>query len=180
MQQAWVKAQQELARHRIAQDGFLLSLWLGTVILSTVYYNPQILHDDYPPRIQAQAAPMSDRDKRARLVVSVLFLASFVVGIVRSNLRLRVRNGGRLSFLAAFINAYAVFVFCNAFDLVALDYLVLLGLKPSWAVLPGTEDIEEAYLDYRFHFIGFLKGLGYGLIPSLLVALGTSRTWHQA
>src|ERR687885_766846 len=42
--------------------------------------------------------------------------------------------------------------------LVVLDYLVLIGLRPSWGILPGTEDMTAEYCDYRFHFIGFLKG----------------------
>ena len=175
MDATWDRVQQDLRRQRIVADGSKLSLWLGIVILGTVYYNAQILHDDYPPVIKAQAVPMSARDKQERVVASVLFLGSFVGGIVRSNLRLRARNGGRLSFGAAFCNAYAVFVFCNAFDLLVLDYLVLLGLKPAWAILPGTEDMAQAYVDYRFHFIGFLKGSVYGIVPSLVFALGTRR-----
>src|SRR4051812_26876301 len=108
MHQAWVNAKQELAHQQLARDGSLLSLCLGTVILGTVYYNAQILHDDYPPAIKAKAVPMTEQDKRERVLASVLFLGSFIGGIVRSNVRLRARNNSQLSFLAAFINAYTL------------------------------------------------------------------------
>jgi hypothetical protein len=36
-------------------------------------------------------------------------------------------------------------------------------------VLPGTEGMT-AYRNYRFHAIGFLKGLGFTLVASLIIA----------
>jgi hypothetical protein len=36
-------------------------------------------------------------------------------------------------------------------------------------VLPGTEGMA-GYRDYRFHFVGFLKGLGFCAAGGLLVA----------
>ncbi len=88
------------------------------------------------------------------------------------------QHQGNLSFLAAFLNAYAIFTFFNLFDLLVLDYLVMIGLQPDFVVLPGTEGMAS-YHDYFFPFIGFLKGLGIGLIPSLLIAFFTSHKWKR-
>ena len=107
-------------------------------------------------------------------MVAVPFLAILLGGPVVSTLRLKRRNGGTLSFAAAATNVYALWAFFNLFDLLVLDYLFLLVLKPRFAVLPGTEGMQS-YQDYRFPFVGFLKGLGYGLVPSILIALLTTR-----
>jgi hypothetical protein len=36
-------------------------------------------------------------------------------------------------------------------------------------VLPGTQGMA-GYRDYRFHFVGFLKGLGFCLFGGLVIA----------
>ena len=62
----------------------------------------------------------------------------------------------------------------NVFDLVVLDYLVFIKVRPSFVVLPGTEGME-AYDDLSFHLAAFRKGLGLGAVPSLIVAFFTRR-----
>jgi hypothetical protein len=37
-------------------------------------------------------------------------------------------------------------------------------------VLPGTEGMA-GYRDYRFHFLGFLKGLRFNTVVGLLIAV---------
>jgi hypothetical protein len=37
-------------------------------------------------------------------------------------------------------------------------------------VLPGTEGMA-GYRDYRFHFIGFLKGLGFCVVGGLVISV---------
>ena len=142
--------------------------------MSSIWYNEEIWHDDYPPDIRERAGPMSERAKRERIVVAVPFLAILLGGPLVSTLRLKRRSGGTLSFATAATNVYALWAFFNLFDLLILDYLFLLILKPRFAVLPGTEGMNS-YQDYRFPFVGFLKGLAYGLVPSLLIALIATR-----
>src|SRR3712207_7631839 len=40
-------------------------------------------------------------------------------------------------------------------------------MRPDFAVLPGTEGME-AYNDVFFHVMQFLKGAGYGIVPSAM------------
>jgi hypothetical protein len=62
----------------------------------------------------------------------------------------------------------AVFVF-NLFDLLVLDWLFFCTIQPRAMLLPGTEGMA-GYRDYRFHFIGFLRGLGFCLVGGLVIA----------
>lgn len=155
-------------------DGALLSGVLGALALGSLYYNAEIWHQDYPPEVREKAGPMSAAAKRQRAVVAVpLVLALFGIPVY-SNLKLKRRNRGELSFLSAFVNAYAVGQTWNLFDLLVLDYLLLFKLRPDFAVLPGTEGMA-AYDDFSFAAKGFLKGLWLGAIPSTATAWLTTR-----
>ncbi len=57
----------------------------------------------------------------------------------------------------------------NLFDLVVLDWLVFMRLRPLRVVIPGTEGMAGND-DFRFHLRGFLKGtLGISVL-SLAIA----------
>lgn len=165
----------ELSARRILTDGSILSAIAGTTIGAVLYYNPAILHDDFPAAIQAKAPPMTPADKRQRLIVTIPFLAALLGIPLWSTLKLKRQNHRRLSFGAALINTYAVGAIGNLFDLVVLDYLIGVRLQPKFALLPGTEGMVE-YEDVAFHVRASLKGLGYAVIPSVLTAWATSRT----
>jgi hypothetical protein len=57
----------------------------------------------------------------------------------------------------------------NLVDLLVLDWLIFVTIRPRIIVLPGTEGME-GYRDYGFHFRAFLKGVVESLVASLLVA----------
>lgn len=164
----------ELSARRVLVDGGLMSALLGAIVMSSLAYDAEMWHQDYPPDVQERAGPMSERAKRERLVVAVPLFAVLFGAPVLSNLKLKRERGGTLSFAAAAANAYAVWLAFNLFDLLVLDYLILIELKPRFAVLAGTEGMPS-YSDLRFPFLGFLKGLVIGLVPSLLIALLTTR-----
>jgi hypothetical protein len=176
MDQRLIDLQRQLSTKRIVTDGSILSMLVGLLVVGSMYYNADIFHDDYPPDIQEKAGPMSEKAKRQRRFVAFPLLLLVFGMPIYSNLKLKKQNQGNLSFLAAFLNAYAVSAFFNLFDLLVLDYLVMIGLQPDFVVLPGTEGMAS-YHDYFFPFIGFLKGLGIGLISSLLIAFFTSHKW---
>ena len=61
------------------------------------------------------------------------------------------------TFLAGFVQSY---IFLNAFSL--FDALVIDTIwfcHGKWWVIPGTEDMTEAYHDYAFHWKWFFIGL---------------------
>ena len=152
-------APDQLSVKRILTDGSLLSAVQGSIIVASLYYNPEIWYDDYPADIKAKVGPMSAAAKKQRLIVAIPFLVSMLGLPSYSNLKLKRENHGRLSFKNGFINAYAVYVLFGLFDLLVIDYLVLMRIRPRFAVLPGTDDLDYAN-DFVYHINGFLKGLG--------------------
>ena len=121
---------------------------------------------NYPPAIQAQAiergittqAEMdacSKRNKILGLLVMIVLSLVITCGVNR-----------QFTFFAGFWQSY---VFLNAFSL--FDALVIDSLwfcHGKWWVIPGTEDMTEAYHDYWFHWKWFLLGLVTSLILSVI------------
>ena len=139
--------------------GLALSVVLLIIMLISGAVALDMWVDDYPPEIRRKYGPMSARARRLRpwiaAAVFLAFLAVPLVGLLSLKTRL-----GPLPFLPAFAFSAAALLVFNIFDLLVLDWLLFCTVQPRMMVLPGTEGMP-AYRDYRFHFIGFLKGLGF-------------------
>jgi hypothetical protein len=160
---------QKLLRNRLLKDGNLLSLSLAALISVTFYINPEIWVHDYPPDIQEMFGPKSSKAKRQTPLVAIPFFLLLIGLVVRSNLALKRENGGELPFKMAFLNTYGQFMYFWLFDLLIMDWLVFVTLKPSIIVLPGTEG-AAGYDDYAFHLKTALPAVPLAILPSLLIA----------
>jgi hypothetical protein len=148
--------------------GLALSLILGAIMTISLALAPDMWVGDYPPDIRARVGPMSPRGSRLRPFIAIpFFLAILVIPLLAlSSLASEV---GSVPFTSALASSFIVFLTFNLFDLLIADWLIFCTLQPSRIILPGTEGMA-GYRDYRFHFIGFLKGLVFCLIGGLVVA----------
>jgi len=148
--------------------GLALSFVLGTIMAISLALAPDMWVGDYPPDIRAKYGPMSRRAARLRPFIALpFFLANLVLPLLALNsLESKV---GFVPFLPALASSFIVFLTFNLFDLLIADWIVFSTLRPKPIVLPGTEGMP-GYRDYRFHFVGFLKGLVFCLVASLVVA----------
>ena len=149
--------------------GLGLSLVLVTIMITSGLVAPDMWVGDYPPDIREKYGPMSPRARRLRPYVAILVFAAFLgipfVGLLHTGAIL-----GELPFLPALVFSFLALLVFNVFDLLILDWLVFCSIQPSITVLPGTDGMA-GYRDYRFHFIGFLKGLGFCAGGGLVIAL---------
>ena len=149
--------------------GVLLSAVLFTLVLGVVRINPEIMLKDYPPDIQAKHGPMSARSQRQRILVAIVVLA-VLFGIVTLSFQgLGTDPAGELSFFTAFLHLFVMFSVFNLLDLLVLDWLIVVLIRPRFMILPGTEG-WAGYDDYGFHFRGFLIGMAITFFTSILVA----------
>ena len=156
----------------LVNSALVNGVWLSLALVVTMVLSARLAADmwvgDYPPDIREKYGPMSARAARLRPFVAVVFflivLAVPLLGLAA------LRSGGmQVTFLPALVfGAIALLVF-NVFDLLILDWLLFCTIQPRMMVLPGTEGMA-GYRDYRFHFIGFLKGLGFCAVVGLVVA----------
>jgi hypothetical protein len=148
--------------------GVILSVLMVLTFVGAAYLNPEIWLPDYPPDIRARFGPMSERAKRQRRLVGIPVFLLLAVVLVLSSVRL-AQIGSEAVFFSVFFGTFVLLLVFNAVDLLILDWLIFVTLRPRIVVLPGTEG-AEGYGDYRFHFMAFLKGLAGSLIGSLVVA----------
>lgn len=149
-------------------NGAWLSLALVVTMVLSARLAPDMWVSDYPPDIRERYGPMSRRAARLRpFVAAVVFLTAFAVPL--QGLAALQRLGMQVTFLPALVfGAIGLLVF-NVFDLLILDWLLFCTIQPRVMVLPGTEGMA-GYRDYHFHFVGFLKGLGFCAVLGLVVA----------
>jgi len=153
---------------RALVNGAWLSLVLTVIMLISGLIALDMWVGDYPPDVKQKYGPMSPRAARARPFVAVAVFGAVLVIPILGLFALRTELGS-VPFLAALaFGAAAVFVF-NLYDLLILDWLLFCTIQPRAMVLPGTEGMA-GYRDYRFHFIGFLKGLGFCAAGGLVIA----------
>lgn len=145
--------------------GAILSVLMCVAFVGLAYLNPEIWLPDYPPDIRERFGPMSGRAKKAGVPVFLILVATLAFAAVRFA---RIA-GGESSFLAVFLGVFTALLVFNVLDLVVLDWLIFVTIRPKIVVLPGTEDVE-GYGDYGFHFRAFLKGIVGSFAASLVVA----------
>lgn len=158
---------------RLFYDAFIYGLALSLVLTILLAVSGAIaldmFVDNYPADIKQKYGPMSPRSARMRpYFAALLFLTLLAIPMMGLFALQAERNS--VPFLPASAFAVATLFVFNLFDLMILDWLLFCTIQPRMMVLPGTEGMA-GYNDYRFHFIGFLKGLGFSVVGGLLIAV---------
>lgn len=143
---------------------------LFTVMVWVVSREPINTLYNYPPAIQERVMSLDAYEGKIPTdsnKVSVKVGASLLFVVILS-LLLRFVNGCS-SFQEAFVTGFVLWTAVNLYDAIVLD-IVWFCHDPRF-VLPGTEDMTDAYHDYGFHLKGFLIGEALGLVVCALAAL---------
>lgn len=157
-------------------DGLVLSVVLTILTAISGAIALDMFVDDYPPDVKQKYGPMSPRATRLRpFIAAMLFLTVLVIPLIGLfGLQTKFLT---VPFLSAVVFASIAILVFNVFDLIILDWLFFCTIQPRSMVLPGTEGMA-GYRDYRFHFVGFLKGLRFNAVVGLLIAvLWTGIQW---
>ena len=156
----------------ILVDAGLVCAALGLVIVGSLAYNPRLWVNDLPPEVRKLVTPLTPAERRDRNVVAVLFLLAIAATTWSVGARLIARHGETLTFATAFAHFLAVFFLFNLFDLVVIDWLMLLVMKPAFIARLGVPGLsyEETVGGYGYHFQAFLKGMGFILVAGLIAA----------
>jgi len=148
--------------------GLILSGLLMVVMLASMVWNPAIWVGDYPPDIRARFGPPDARTQRQKKIIGLPFFLA-LIGTLTAAVRGLPAAGLTPTFGTVFASIFLVVLVFNLVDLLIIDWLIFVTWQPRLIVLPGTAGLA-GYRDYGFHFIAFLKGLGFCLIAALLAA----------
>jgi hypothetical protein len=149
--------------------GAVLGVFMGVAFVGLAYLNPEIWLPDYPPDIRERFGPMSEGAKKQRRLAGVPVFLLLVATLVFAAVRFARIAGGESTFFAVFLGVFVVLLVFNVVDLVILDWLIFVTIRPKIVVLPGTEGMA-GYGDYGFHFRAFLKGVVGSAAASLVIA----------
>lgn len=170
MPKQWKHLRNELSGKQLLRDAAVLCGVLGPLVMGSLYYNPEMWLQDYPPDVRARyGPPRRPETRRQQWMVAGPMLLLLLFWTIRSTQWRRAAQGGRLSFLAAFLHTAGLLGLFNLFDALVLDYLILTRLQPRFAILPGTEGMA-GYQDLRLQGRAFLKGNLFVLIAGLIIA----------
>ena len=150
------------------EAAILCALFTAAVAYS-VQKDPLNWISDYPPAIQQRAMELGlippgkkciTKPELIRKVgTSVLLVVILATGLVYLN--------GAETFWQGFFWSYALYTVVDWYDAFVVDCLWFCH-NPR-VVLPGTEDLQDAYHDYGFHMKRSLLGMALGLPICLLV-----------
>lgn len=128
---------------------------------------------NYPPAIKERAlergiTTQEEMNAIAKKNKTIGLLAMIVLCII-----ITCEVNKQYTFFNGFLQSY---IFLNAFSL--FDALVIDSIwfcNGKWWIIPGTEDMTDAYHDYAFHwkwfFLGLVSSLPLAAIIGAIVAL---------
>lgn len=136
-------------------------------LLWLVAKNPRYMMQDYPPEITADIPERTAEEKQAAMRYGLPFL--LILGGFPLFIGLVFKFIGPVGYIELWLRIFILMFSFNLVDLVILDWIIFCWLTPSFMVLPGTEG-HPGYKNYRFHFIGFLKGMLFVFISSFILS----------
>jgi len=98
---------------------------------------------------------------------AILFLCFLLSLLFFANINYSNLKPSNPSLIDLWINSFGVFFFIHLYDLLVLDYLIVVKWHPKFLNLPDT----NYYRSFRPHVIGFLKGIPLGILASLIASL---------
>ena len=160
----------------------MVVLFIECIILSVLLTIPLLIMskdplngiDNYPPAIIEKVRELGLIDAghmpRSKKVIIRKGIAALVVSIFCA-LIVYFFNGAR-SFLQGFGITYIIWTVVDWYDAIVIDWIWFCH-DPRF-VIPGTEDMTEAYHDYWFHTKASLRGMLIGLPVALIVGALTA------
>ena len=147
--------------------GLIWSLmWSSTVTFIEIKW-PHIFLCDYPKELQEVINLPPFTNKKVAYIFETITMLLIVAFIFWSGIYTYHTNP--VSYWIIFFHILIVCMCWNIFDLIVMDWLIFCTWQPRFIVLPGSEG-NEAYKDYKFHFIGLLKGSVISAIGSIFIA----------
>ena len=127
--------------------------------------NPVWWIHDYPKDIQEEYFKTHERVPASFFSPTVLLKKGLAVLLVLVVLLGLLRLAGVDGFWQAFAVGYGMWLFIDWYDCFFLDWVLFANMKA--VRLQGTEHMDKAYHQKRYHFVQSLWGMLIGLIPCL-------------
>ena len=138
------------------------------MIMIPLCKNPIWWIHDYPEDIQEEYFKNHERIPTAPFSATVLIKKGFAILLAIALLTGLVLIAGAYDFISAFILSYGIWLVIDWYDCFFLDWVLFANIKRIR--LPGTEHMDEAYHQKKYHFVHSIIGMGLGLLPCIICA----------
>ena len=149
-------------------EAIVLTLAFTAMILIPLVKNPVWWIADYPEDIQEEYFKTHERIPTKFFSATVLLKKGMALLVALALLLVVVKLAGAYDFWSAFLLSYGLWLFIDWYDCFFLDWVLFANMKK--VRLPGTEHMDKAYHQKKYHFIQSLCGMLIGLIPCLVGA----------
>ena len=149
-------------------EAIVLTLAFTAMILIPLVKNPVWWIADYPEDIQEEYFKTHERIPTKFFSATVLLKKGMALLVALALLLVVVKLAGAYDFWSAFLLSYGLWLFIDWYDCFFLDWVLFANMKK--VRLPGTEHMDKAYHQKKYHFIQSLLGMLIGLIPCLIGA----------
>ena len=152
----------------IMLEAVFLTIAFTAMILIPLVKNPVWWIHDYPKDIQEEYFKTHERVPAEFFTPTVLLKKGMALLVALALLLGVVKLAGAYDFRSAFAVGYGIWLFIDWYDCFILDWVIFANLKA--VRLPGTEHMDEAYHQKKYHFVQSCWGMLIGLIPCLIGA----------
>lgn len=142
-----------------------VALFTGAIMIP-LCRNPVWWIHDYPADIQEKYFENHDRIPTETLSIPVLLKKGFALLLCVAVFVGLALLAGAKDFKKAFLASYGLWLVVDWYDCFFLDWVLFANVKRIR--LPGTEQMDLAYHQKKYHVIRSLIGMALGLVPCLV------------
>ena len=146
----------------------IMTIAFTAMVLIPLVKNPVWWMHDYPKDIQEEYFKTHERVPSEFFSKSVLLKKGCALLVALLLMLVLMKLAGAYGFWSALALSYGIWLFIDWYDCFFLDWVLFANMKA--VRLPGTEHMDKAYHQKRYHFVQSLWGMLIGLIPCLIGA----------
>lgn len=146
----------------------IMTIAFTALVLIPLVKNPVWWIHDYPKDIQEEYFKTHERVPSEFFSKSVLLKKGCALLVALLLMLVLMKLAGAYGFWSALALSYGIWLFIDWYDCFFLDWVLFANMKA--VRLPGTEHMDKAYHQKRYHFVQSLWGMLIGLIPCLIGA----------
>ncbi len=159
---------------RLFVDGLALSALFSAVALTSLWADPAIWLESYPPDVRTAVGDSLEKPALQQGLVALALFTVILGGLFVAVRRLDADLGG-IKARTAGIHVFFLLWIVNAIDVLVVDWLFFMNLGQERVTFPGTEGLP-GYDDYFFHFrVSFLTVTPW--VGSILLATVSAACW---